>query len=189
MRSFVALEVPPAVRMTVERAVDPLRRRRDGLRWTPAEQWHITVAFIGSVESPPSEIAHMLGGPAAAAPETIHLSIGGPGRFGRRVLWLEVTDRPRGAVAALGASVQEALSGAGIPVDAREVHPHLTLARTGRGGRARIDAATVEAVPGIDASWEIDDLVLYASVQQGHGRPNRYEVQARVPLGGPYRAR
>ncbi|MGH3443419.1 MAG: RNA 2',3'-cyclic phosphodiesterase, partial [Nitriliruptorales bacterium] len=61
--------------------------------------------------------------------------------------------------------------------------PHLTLARSrGRRG-APIRPEHVDAVPQVHGAWTASELVLFESVQQGRGRPNRYDPRARIALG------
>lgn len=184
MRLFAALEVPAAVRDTLEGSVAPLRAGRDDLRWTPPHQWHLTVAFLGSVDDARvPAVREALSAACGTVPTSVGLSLADAGRFGKRVLWMGVADDPSGAVARLGTAAQEALADAGLPVDDKDVHPHLTLARS-RGRHAPpIRSELVEAVPRIDASWTVGELGLFASVQQGHGEPNRYEALERLPLG------
>jgi RNA 2',3'-cyclic 3'-phosphodiesterase len=184
VRLFAALEVPPHIRAELDEVLDDVRPRWADLRWTPQEQWHVTVAFIGHTDRDPDEVTAGLDEAVRNTPERIRLSLGGAGRFGGRVLWVRVDDDPDGSVAALGASAQAALEGAGLPVDRKAVRPHLTLARAVRRGRRGISASLVEAVPRVDATWEVGELLLLASVPQGHGRPNRYEPQSHLPLGG-----
>lgn len=185
MRLFAALEVPGAVRDPLEQAVAPLREGRDDLKWTPPHQWHLTVAFVGRVdEGRLPAVAGALAEAASDAPPAIDLSLAAGGRFGKRVLWVGVDDRPDGAVALVGTAAQVALKAAGLPVDEKDVHPHLTLARSrGRRGPG-IRPELAEAVPRLDASWTVDELVLFSSVRQGHGEPNRYEPVDRFPFGG-----
>ena len=50
MRAFVAL-IPPAEALgELADAVAPVRAAHPGLRWTPAAQWHLTLAFLGEVD-------------------------------------------------------------------------------------------------------------------------------------------
>ncbi len=187
-RLFVALEVPEAVRRRVAAATDDLRRAWEGLRWTPPSQWHVTLAFLGAVDAPPEEVGAVVGTATAAAPPVITLRLGTVGRFGKRVLWLGIDDEPPRAVAELGCGVQQALKAADLPVDEKEVHPHLTLARArGRRRDEAVRGAAVEAVPVVEAQWEVREAVLFESVPGGHRVPNRYVALIRLPLGGSSR--
>ncbi len=183
MRLFVALEVPDDVRERLDAAIAPARSRHPKLAWTSAEGWHLTLAFLGEVPAEPSDIAAVLAPVAAAAPAGIRLTLGQAGRFGRRVLWVGVRDEPPGAVAALGAGAQQALADQDLPVDLKEVRPHLTVAR-GRSGGTGAPASLVAAIPSVQAGWTAREVLLMRSVRVGQRRPNRYEPLLRLPLGG-----
>jgi RNA 2',3'-cyclic 3'-phosphodiesterase len=180
MRLFVALEVAPEVRRRLDEALAAVRRDHSGLRWTPAEQWHLTIAFIGEVATAPEDVADVLR-PAAADATAIRLALSAPGRFGDRILWYGVRDEPEGAVSGLGAAVQADLARSGLPVDEKPVHPHVTLARGGRKG-GKIRSSIVDAVPAQSGEWTAGEILVVASVPQADG-PNRYVTQASVPLG------
>lgn len=183
MRLFVALEVPEAVREPLDAAVAPLRERHTDLAWTPPDGWHLTVAFLGEVFSEPEDIATVLAPVVAAAPAGIRLTLAKPGHFGRRVLWVGVRDEPLGAVAALGAAAQQALAEADLPVDLKEVRPHLTIAHARARGTG-VPAPLATAVPTVQADWTARELLLIRSAPGGHRRPNRYEPLVRLPLNG-----
>lgn len=198
MRLFTALEVPDEVTARLDAALTDLRTRHRRLKWTPAHQWHLTVAFIGDVDVDPSAVSdepprgpvdgplgsltRVLAEAARQSPAEIRLATGAAGRFGKRVLWLGVEDDPADAVAALGGRAQQGLKDAGLPVDAKQVHPHLTLARSHRRSPP-IDDALVAEVPAVGGTWSANELVLFRSVRQGRGQPNRYQPVVRLPLG------
>src|SRR5208282_2132205 len=50
MRLFVALTPPAGVLAELEAALAPLRGDWPGLRWAPADRWHVTLAFLGDVD-------------------------------------------------------------------------------------------------------------------------------------------
>lgn len=197
MRLFVALPVDDAVRAALATAVEPFRApspeeasagdrssgggpgssgsSAPGWRWTRPDGWHVTLAFLGEVEADLAAEAARAGAAAAAGTGAIELRLGGLGRFGRGVLHVAVEDRPAGAVADLGARVQDALAAAGVPVQQRAVRPHLTLARARR--RARPAVPDLEPPAG---SWVVDEARLYASHLGAGGAT--YEVVERLPL-------
>lgn len=186
MRLFAALDVPEEVAGRLDAAVAPLRERFGGLRWTAADRWHLTVAFLGEVKDsgegdPLERVEEALAPAAGAAPGPVGLRLAEPGRFGRRVLWVGVEDDPQGAVAALGSRAQEELGRARLPVDTKPVHAHLTLARSRKAAPVRDEV--LEALPWVEASWTATDLVVFRS-RLGGGGPPRYEAVLRLPLGG-----
>ena len=180
MRLFVALEVPTEVRAAVALATADARQRYPRLRWVDGDGLHLTLAFLGHVDTPPARVAEVIA-PAAAASPPISLRLTEPGRFDARVLWLGVDDDPAGAVAALGADVQGRLVQAGLPVDRKPVRAHLTIARARE--RRGLGAEVVAAVAPVAGEWRADEVVVVASHPGGHGVPNRYEAMASLALG------
>lgn len=177
-RLFVALPLPAAVRARLERAVLPLRSEATDVRWTPAESWHITLVFLGSVPGPQIAVIEDALAAAAQASNAFRLGIDGTvGRFSSRVLWAAVQGEAE-ALGALAGEVQERLAGAGVAIDERGFHAHVTLARARRGGRVpRIEATAWEGEP---AWWQVTAL----SLQQSWPGPGgaRYEELRAWPL-------
>lgn len=183
-RLFLGLEVPGEVRAAVSAQLDAIRSAHDELRWSPPEQWHVTLAFLGEVGVEENEIVDAARPAARSAPSEIDLELAGAGRFGDRVIWFGVHDEPHGAVAQLGASIKRRLGAAGIAVDDRPVRPHITLARSRGRGRAKVTPDVAAALPEVRARWSVNEALLYDSVRRGHREANRYEVRRRIPLGG-----
>lgn len=179
MRLFVALPIPDALRTAAAEVVAPLRDHGHGLRWPDPAGWHVTLAFLG-------EVAPERRGDAAAVVESVAAS-GAPmamrsrasGRFGRGVLWLGVDSEPPGQVAELGEAVQAGIEAAGLPVERRPVHPHVTLAR---GGRRRVTDALVDEIEVAEVAWTADRIELWSS--RLGSRPARYTVEHVAPLRG-----
>ena len=184
MRMFAGLAVPAYVREQLGSVTAALHADLGQLRWTPPGGWHLTLAFLGEVSTDRfGEVREVVGGLAAEQPP-VHLSLAHAGRFASRALWVGVEDDPRGALAALGARLQAQLAAADLPVRPREVVPHLTLARAGRGP---VDANAVVHVeqhtqPLRGLRWTATELTLWRS-HLGTG-PARYEVVAAPALGG-----
>lgn len=118
MRLFVAVWPPPEI---VERLKSLERPEVDGLRWTMADQWHVTLRFLGEADEVAARDA--FGRISTAEPTTAEL---GPttGRFGRRVLHVPVTGLEGLATAAVAAT-----AGVGTAPDSRPFSGHVTLAR------------------------------------------------------------
>ena len=185
VRAFVAL-VPPAA-VLAELAAAPSRRCAQptpDLRWTPAAQWHLTLAFLGEIDGDHHEgvLPDLTERLARAArrhpPEALALS--GAGRFGDRVLWTRVTG---GRLRALAASVGAAARRCGIAVEDRPYRPHLTLARGRPGADLR---PAVEALRGFaGTTWTADDAAPRPQHgwAPGPGGTAAHEVIATWPLG------
>jgi RNA 2',3'-cyclic 3'-phosphodiesterase len=193
-RRFVAVPVAPAVRSGLEPVVGRVRTRADELSWTRAEGWHLTLAFLGRVED--DRLGEVVAavhagvevpqGAEAAAPR--RLVLGEPGRFGPRVLWVDVVEDPDGWLRTLGERIQVAIAAAGLPVERRPVRPHLTLARGGRGRPVRdrhlgaLGAALGRAPDVSGRGWVVGEVQVWRTeLTRG---PARYHVEAAVPLGG-----
>ncbi|MGH7209941.1 MAG: RNA 2',3'-cyclic phosphodiesterase [Acetobacteraceae bacterium] len=136
MRLFVALDLPAALRQRLALLAGGL----SGARWTPAENLHLTLRFIG--ETPgwqADEIDHALG--ALRAP-SFPLTLAGIGLFakGRRgtALWAGVERIP--ALDHLHSKVETALQRIGLEPERRRFTPHITLGRVDAVPEARLAA-------------------------------------------------
>jgi 2'-5' RNA ligase len=146
------------------------RPRSPGLRWTGPEQWHVTLAFIGSVAGPAVDgVAAGLAGlraPVAAA-------VLGPAtaRLGRAVLVVPVA-----GLDALAAAVAAVVPPG--PDTGRPFTGHLTLARA--SGRRGVVPPALAGTP-VSARWEVAEVALVRSRPGRSG--SRYETLAVVGLG------
>lgn len=125
-RLFLALTLPPAVRDVLAAKAQPL----PGVHWTPPEQLHVTLRFLGDV--PEEQIEPMIARLAKVRVEPFILPIEGTGIFPLnrppRVLWIGVgSGHPR--LFQLRQRLDDALIASGLQLDVRTFHPHITLAR------------------------------------------------------------
>lgn len=175
-RLFVALPVPAWVRDDLEAAVAPLREDAPQLRWVEPAQWHLTLAFLGSVASADlAKVAGALAGSVGDGPNpTIGLD-GSLGTFGRRVLWAGISPEPDLDVLA------EAVRGALLPLgfaDDKAFHAHLTVARAPKD--QRVPQRLLEGFTGPTTRWRADQVNLMRS-RPGPGGAT-YETVASWPL-------
>lgn len=159
---------PPAGVVASLAALD--RPAWPGLRWTNAEQWHVTLLFMGSVAGPAvaGVTAALLALKAPAATAVL-----GPvtRRLGRSVLVVPVTglDAVAGAVAAALPPGPEA---------GRPFVGHLTLART--SGRRGVVPASLAGTR-VAGRWDVTEVALVRSHLARTGA--RYETVATVAVG------
>lgn len=166
MRLFVAVWPPSDV---VDALTALQRPELPGVRWTTADQWHVTLRFFGSV---PSEelgaITRRI--ESVMAPSSVEVSVGPmTACFGRSVLYL-----PTSGLDALAATTVAATEDMGAPPDPRPFAGHLTLARGNR--RSRTDLRSLAGTP-VSGSWTVNEITLVASHPDRGG--SRYEVVAR----------
>ena len=125
MRLFIAIELPDHCK----KALGELRSAIPGARWVPAEQIHLTLAFLGEVGEETSK--QLTGALARIQAPSFSLSIAGtgcfPNRHHPRVLWIGV--KPEPVLAGLAAMIHETVLACGIPQEERPFSPHLTFAR------------------------------------------------------------
>lgn len=205
MRLFAGLWPSSDVRahlagaLTTAVGVDPESapgRGPQGVRWTAAENWHVTLAFYGEVGEGRAEgLAEQLG-QVAAASSPFTLALAGAGVFAHRTLWAGVSG-DLDAVHALVAAAREAGEEVGARTDDRvRSRPHVTLGRVApaRGGTRRRDRAAAGPDVGdvlVHALavyrgpvWPVTELVLAESLP-GEGRAGGplYRPLGTWPLG------
>jgi 2'-5' RNA ligase len=179
LRLFVAVELPPDIKEAIAELTEPLRTL-SGFRWTPVENLHLTLAFLGWVER--EDVAEVTARLADAAADLVPFDgrLGGAGGFPERgkarVLWVGFAD-DGGELAALAARVRSSL-GELFPPDDRPFRPHVTVARA-RGRPQRVDATTLAAAD--PSAFGVDAITLFRS--RLGGEHARYEALERWPLG------
>jgi 2'-5' RNA ligase len=174
-RLFFGLEIPSQIKDRLLEA----RSAVSGAKWQSAEQLHITLLFLGSVEEPHLEAV------ANAAREIqfepFELSVAGLGCFGQprrpRNLWAGV--QPRAPVEVLNQALGRRMECLGFDAERRAFRPHVTLARFKR------QPGSVEGLLGEHGESEfgqfaVTEFVLFSSKQGPTG--SVYTVLERFPL-------
>lgn len=128
-RLFIALPLPEPV---TEALLDT-QEGIAGARWVDAENFHITLRFIGEVDRHMTADLQTALGDVRFAP--FPLSISGVGHFegSKRPsgIWSRVA--PSAALDELQMQVETACRRAGLPAETRKFVPHVTLARLNSG--------------------------------------------------------
>jgi len=125
MRLFLAIELPADLKMALGR----LRVDIPGARWVPAEQIHLTLAFLGEVEE--ASVKLLTEELARIQVPGFELCFSGTGCFPNRqrprVLWSGLKPEPH--LIDLASMVRAVVLACGIPQEERPFSPHITLAR------------------------------------------------------------
>jgi 2'-5' RNA ligase len=136
MRLFIAIELP----VDIKRELGRLWTDSCGARRVPAEQIHLTLAFLGEVDE--AALERLTGELARIrVPEfRLGFSVTGcfPDRRRPRVLWVGLVPHPR--LMQLAAGVRQAVLACGIPQEERPFSPHITLARLKQAPSRECDA-------------------------------------------------
>ncbi|HEY3669356.1 MAG TPA: RNA 2',3'-cyclic phosphodiesterase [Acidimicrobiia bacterium] len=173
-RAFVAVVPPPSVRAWADAAAHPAELLVPDLRWTRAEQRHITLQFLGPVADPAPVAEFVADAVRGRAPFT--LSLGGGGAFPdarhASVLWLGVRE---------GLDALTALATALASPDDRPFRAHFTLARANKPRDLRQAIAALDA-SGESESWTVDEVVLFDS--ENRADRSTHTEQARFRLVG-----
>jgi 2'-5' RNA ligase len=177
-RCFVAVPIGESLRDALRVAVDGWRDDPDmvGLRWGDPESWHLTLAFLGSVDADGVGRLGSTVREVAAQHAPMRLATGGLGAFpsvGRaRVVWYGVADPDR-RLAALARDLRQALA-----VEGSAFRAHVTLARARREAVAVRGLVERTAPEGL---LTVDHVDLMRS-HLGRG-PARYECLESVAMG------
>ena len=145
MRLFVAVEMAPRVVAAAMDLIDLLQARaarlapRSRITWITADRLHLTVRFIGHVDTQKADaIRDALGSPLVF--DAFDLTLAGAGAFPPkgppRVVWAGLAEG-RDRLVAIERDVSERLARSGIVSEDRPYNPHLTLARVREAGGLR----------------------------------------------------
>ena len=187
-RLFIALPVPPAVKQEVLRTQAELRRGLGSgeIRWTAAEQFHVTLRFLGNVDPVRVEslIAALQSVCAEAAP--FRLQVGQVGFFppGQRprVVWVGLHES-EGRLAAFQTAVARVVQDYAEKAEDHPFSGHLTLGRIKNLPSTEARALTQRAQAlsqRVLGEWTADHLELIRSELRPQG--SHYTGVATLPF-------
>jgi RNA 2',3'-cyclic 3'-phosphodiesterase len=173
-RLFVGLGLPASCK-TELLSLDPHLK---GLRWVSEEQLHLTLSFLGNVDTLAEDRLR------EALPEVrvrpFFLPLGGVGAFNVRgnpsVVWVGV-GKGHPHLFALHQHIQDAVLHAGLEPDLKPFHPHVTVGRAKGVSRQALQPflrAHAETDFGL---FEVTGFELYSSVLTPEG--SVYHVEMR----------
>ena len=175
LRLFVALQPSEPARAALSKLADEIAR----VQWTPREQLHLTLRFVGTVS--PTQTQKIEQALARVRVRPFLLDLEGVGGFPPRghptVLWAAVRSHP--FLHQLRQQVDDLLLTTGVPFELKPFVPHFTL------GRCR------EAPPGVahwlkrhrdfvGPAWPVDAFYLMSSELLSAGAVHR--VVQKFPL-------
>jgi 2'-5' RNA ligase len=176
VRLFVAIPFPAAL----QERLALLSGGIPGARWTLADNFHLTLRFIGEVDSDRyDDVVGALGQVRAAGFELV---LRGLDQFGKgdkaRVLWLGVEKNP--ALLYLRERIEVALTHAGLAPETRKYTPHVTLARLHGAAGGRLGEFVQANHLARLGPLPVDSFALFSSTSFEDG-PS-YEIEVEYPL-------
>jgi len=181
MRAFVAVALPEDVRVAIAAQVPRLRETLHDVTWTPPENLHTTLKFLGAVDDPIPlwrAVTDRLG--SSAAFTVVARGLGAfPGPDSAKVIWAGIEDQA-GRLSALASEVESVAARFGCSREQRAYTAHVTIGRVRRGA-LDVSSALAVAAGRPFGMVPVDAVVLYES-RSGHTGP-QYIERGRVFLG------
>ena len=158
MRLFIAIQLNDEVRESVRETQDAFRRQGVRGNYTPAENLHLTLAFIGEYGDPDSVLDAM---------ETVRfspfsLTMEKTGCFGD-LWWTGFADSK--PLDNLVRKLRHALADAGIPYDKKKFKAHCTILRRAVYAKS-VSLPRIDAAP---AGMQAERISLMQSTRGRHG--------------------
>ena len=165
LRLFIATALPPPVCQ----ALTTLRSPTFDARWTPPEQFHLTLAFLGATAE--ERVAALTDTLDTVRASPFRMRLHGLGVFPShakpRVLVVHLL--PKAALLQLHERIQLALAELGFPSERRRFRPHVTLARLKHpqpaAVRRYLETTTLPSLP----PFELSAFHLYQSTLRPEG--------------------
>jgi len=190
VRAFVSIHIPTSLRERLRTVQAELDREvpKSAVRWTPFEQLHLTLEFLGSVATKNLPLLESALKQVATTPRPFQLSARRVGAFSSirnpRVIWAGIEGEVS-AVKALQAEVKNSVRPFVTEEETRAYTPHVTLGRVrpvkGRDLRQVSDAVAAAAERDF-GSWRIDEFALMQSKLSPQG--SQHSTLATFPFGG-----
>jgi 2'-5' RNA ligase len=167
IRSFLAIELPEAIRRKIEEVQKDLKLSHADVRWVNPGNIHLTLKFFGNIdESRIDPIVKSLEGPIQTT-SPFSVSIRGMGSFPHsknpRVIWMGLREGKE-VLAALQKGVDGELIKIGFEPEGRDFHPHLTLGRAkSNRGRDELIARMEKYQEEEFGNFRVERLILFKS--------------------------
>jgi 2'-5' RNA ligase len=178
VRAFVAVPLPEDLIAQIALLQKRLKAELRDVSWTRREAMHLTLQFLGTVESSSlPALTDALRVPTAKT-KSFRVDLAGVGSFGNRVLWVGV-GAGREPLRALAAAVTRATRPFTEERESRDFNAHVTLGRLRAPSRGIAAALRAAAVPDFQG-WIADHFELIRSELSPQG--SRYTTLTSFPL-------
>ena len=187
MRLFVAVDLDDAARIAIaaeQKRVAAAMGDARSVTWVKPDRMHLTLVFLGEVsdEHAPA-IVDSVSRPVAMPAFSITFQGLGvfPSRGGPRALWVGITDGSA-ELSELQREIAGRVTDAGVVLDSRPFHPHLTLGRWRQSRPSDRRRVLSASRPDVVARVAVAAATLYQSRISSAGPT--YTALARATLSG-----
>jgi len=186
VRLFIAIELPLKIQKVLENIQEVLKKAKAGIKWVKPDNIHLTLKFLGYVES--SQIEPIKDKMRFAGEEFSPFEISlakDVGVFPKinypRVIWVGI-DKGEAKITNLQKRLEDEMDELGFEKEKREFTPHLTLGRV-KSLKSEKEGL-IQAIQSIHIDEEhrfnVSKLTLFKSILKQTGPI--YEVLYEVPL-------
>lgn len=191
VRAFIAIDPGARLREWAGGVLGRLARRYPAVRWARPESLHLTLRFLGAIET--RQVAEVLGSMESACAvepipeplERVRLDLGETGSFGRRraptVCWVGFRPCPSlEYICRFQQALERTIRRIGFKGETRRWTPHLTFGRN----RSTGDLTGWEAYVGLEEreppSMMVEEIGLYSSELRPSGAEYRRLGEVRL---------
>ncbi|HIJ56839.1 MAG TPA: RNA 2',3'-cyclic phosphodiesterase [Deltaproteobacteria bacterium] len=184
IRAFIAIELPEAVRSSIEMIQNRLKSLDLPLRWVRLENIHLTMKFLGDIDEIEIENIESSLQDSVKKQAPLTLSAKGvgvfPGISRPRVLWVGIHDHETG-LTGLQESIEERLHRIGYSKERRPFRGHLTIGRAkGYVDEKKLKEA-VDSFRGFESPpFTVNEFFMFRSVLKPGGA--EYMKLIHIPL-------
>jgi 2'-5' RNA ligase len=167
VRSFIAIELPAAVLSLLDNVQQELKALRLKARWVRPQNIHLTLKFLGNIDSGEIEKIGRAMVDAAGDSAPFPLTIDGIGFFPDikrpRVIWVGL-DGAKPALFNLQRNLADRLAIAGFPKEERSFKAHLTLGRIRQAVNPNIVDQAIQGYSDLgDLKFTVNRIILFKS--------------------------
>ncbi len=167
IRSFLAIEVPPAIQKKMETVQKDLKSSDADVRWASPDKIHLTLKFFGNIEeSQIDSIMSSIEEPVRGT-QPFQIRVRGTGAFPNpknpRVLWIGLTEGKE-TLGHLQKELESSLEKLGFQPEDRPFSPHLTLGRVKSGrGKGALTAKIEKYREEEFGEFQVERVILFKS--------------------------
>lgn len=132
LRTFLAIDLPSTMHVTIAQKEESLRRDLTGLNWVNSKNLHITLKFLGDTPETKIDDLKQVVQQAVKGVSPFVITLRGFGAFpdkrSPRTIWTGI-DSDQNVLDDLALQVEASVISLGFPEEDKPFRPHLTLAR------------------------------------------------------------